>query len=203
MLQRLAELGMALAEAITHQAMAHADGQPVRMPLLSGGDPALSYSLVARSVRQTLALKKKLAEDEHAGDKRREAEHAAAAERERKRKAEVRDIVEQVIEMEATDKFHAEDLLNDLYDRLEDENNRAFDGRPIALIIARICKNLPIFFDRDVWAEELAAAEGASGARSREPGASAVAGAGAKPPDAANAEPAENDRPEPVPPQRE
>jgi hypothetical protein len=149
-LDELAELSMALARAITQQALAHADGQPVIKPLLGGGDPALALSRIARSVRQTLALKAKLDEDRETREKRRETERAASAERERgrRKKAEVKRLVERVIETEATDQFRAEKLLIDLHERLADKNDAAFGDLPIALVVAAICRDLPVYFDR-------------------------------------------------------
>jgi hypothetical protein len=161
-LDGLTELSYALAQAITRQALAHADGQPVVMPLLSG-EPARALAQITRSVRQTAALQDRLAEDRQARDKRRDAEAAAAAERERRRgkKVEVKRIVERVIETEAADQFRAEKLLIDLHERLEDQDDTAFADRPIALLIAEICRDLPVYFDRDEWVAEIAASEGA------------------------------------------
>jgi hypothetical protein len=159
-LDGLTELSYALAQAITRQALAHADGQPVVMPLLSA-EPARALAQITRSVRQTAALQDRLAEDRLARDKRREAEAAAAAERERRRqkKVAVKRIVEHVIETEAADQFRAEKLLIDLHERLEDQDDTAFADRPIALLIAEICRDLPVYFDRDEWVAEIAASE--------------------------------------------
>jgi hypothetical protein len=222
-LDEVVELSMALMRAITQQALAHADGQPVIKPLLGGVDPALALSRVARTVRQTLALKAKLAEDRETREKRRDAEAAAAAERERRqrKKAEVKRLVERVIETEAADQFRAEKLLINLHERLEDEDDTAFADRPIALLIAEICRDLPVYFDRDQWVAEIAASEGACAGvtpdaasaaadadQAAETSPSPVAAAGNNPPSIAvpsrEESPAtENDLAEPVPPQRE
>jgi hypothetical protein len=230
MLDKLADLGMALAEAITLQALAHANGQPTVKPLMGGNDPSLAYERVARSVRQTLAFQERLAEDRAAQEKRRAAEdaaevaaRAAAAERERRgrRKRVVKRVVEQVIALEATDQFHAEDLLMDLHERLKDPDDSAFGDWPIPLIVARIAKELPIFFPRHHWADDIKAIMAEFGvedaeemlteavvlAEAAQETPPSVAPAGGDPPPgtapSADGAVATNDPREPVPPQRE
>jgi hypothetical protein len=196
MLEELAEIEMRRVRSLARQASAQTASAEQAGAPLQGND--LAHTRIARSLRQTLALHARLDEDQAARDKRREAEaaarlaeHATAAERERRqrKKVQARHIVEQVVAMEATDKFHAEDLLNDLHDWLEDDSK--VDQRPIALLIARICKDLPIFFDRDVWAEELAAIAAIDGARAAEAAEAAASDAGSDPsrPAAAPADP--------------
>jgi hypothetical protein len=128
-----------------------------------------------------------LDEDRWERDKRREAERAAAAERERGRqkKAEVKRLVERVIETEVAETFRAENLLIDLHERLADKNDTAFGDIPIALVVAAICRDLPAYFDRSQWEEEIKVSEGVCAGEA----------AGASPPDAASAA----DEPIPIP----
>jgi hypothetical protein len=162
LLEELAEIEMRRLRSLARQASAEAAAaedpavEPAGAPA-QGSD--LAHARVARSLRQTLALHAKLDEDRESQEKRRAAEAATAAERERRgrRKRVVKRVVEQVIALEATDQFHAEDLLADLYKRLEDPDDSAFGDRPIPLIIAGIAKDLPIFFPRHHWADDIKA----------------------------------------------
>jgi hypothetical protein len=72
MLRRLARLGMDLAQALRDRVV-EAEGPPA-----NGADPALSFTRVARAVRQSLALEARLEDDRRALSDRTEAAVAAA-----------------------------------------------------------------------------------------------------------------------------
>jgi signal recognition particle GTPase len=150
-LEELAEIGMQLARAVRDEAL---EAPPERAAEL-----ALTFSRVARAVRQTVALEARLARDaetqaQDAADRR---ERRAAGERVdliRRRKAQVRDAVERAIETDAADSDR-EHLLDDLYERLEDDLYDAdFAEQPLGEMIARICRDLGVAVDPGLWADE-------------------------------------------------
>jgi hypothetical protein len=147
-LQELAEIGMDLARAVQRRALA-ANADPS-----AAVDLALSLSRIARAVRQTVALEAKLDQDRHA---------AAAARAERRtrdarlqahqHKTRIRARVERAIDAEASGEA-AEDLLCDLNERLEDADDlAAFADRPVAEIVAHICRELDIAPPPALWDE--------------------------------------------------
>jgi hypothetical protein len=143
-LQELAEIGMDLARAVRTRALAAKDPA-------AAVDLGLSFSRIARAVRQTLALEARLAEERDARDRRTQAEHARR--RGLQRKAVVRHAVEQAIGAE-TDGTDREDLLDDLHERFEYEDELRFADRPISEHVARICRDLGVTPDRSLWAGE-------------------------------------------------
>ena len=150
-LEELAEIGMQLARAVRDEAL--------EAPTERAAELALTFSRVARAVRQTVALEARLARDaetqaQDAADRR---ERRAAGERFdliRRRKAQVRDVVERAIETDPADNDR-ERLLDDLYERLEDDLYDAdFAEQPVGELIARICKDLGVAVDPGLWADE-------------------------------------------------
>jgi hypothetical protein len=143
-LQELAELGMSLARDVAARAAETADP-----------DLVLAFSRIARAVRQTVALEAKLADDREtarADHARRLAQETAA--RGGRRKKFVEDAVERAIYAEAQGET-AEDLLGDLYERLQDPRDDAdFADRPIGELIADICKALGVTPDPSLWEDE-------------------------------------------------
>jgi hypothetical protein len=105
--QELAEIGMDLARALRTRALA-AKADPA-----AAVDLGLSFSRVARAVRQTVALEARLDQDRQAAAAER-AERRARDAREHgyKRKARIRGLVERAID-EASGEA-AEDLLSEL-----------------------------------------------------------------------------------------
>jgi hypothetical protein len=124
-LQELAELGMRMARAVTEQAVQQAEaGEPVV------GDPGLVLSRIARSVRQTIALEAKLAEDHRAGAAKRIAGETQV--RAARGKRQVKALVERAIEADA-EQTDTENLFFDLVERLEvDYEDADFADRPVA-----------------------------------------------------------------------
>jgi hypothetical protein len=152
-LDRLAALGMELAEALCRQALGQASRS---LPAQSAGDPAASFERIARAVRQTLALAAKLDDDRRARQERYEANTAvrhaevsqravlAKRERQQRQKLEVKRIIERLIEAAAKDAVEAENLLVDLDVRLEEEDDGKFGDRPVDEIVAGLCRELGI-----------------------------------------------------------
>ena len=174
MLQRLAELAMAMAEAIGEEALAarpipgqtpgDGEGGPRRSP----ADLAAVFTGVSRAVRQTIALEARLMSDgvgreARAGqvelERRREDARAAL----RRRRIEVRDIVQAVIEAESDDCIHSS-LRRTLDARLERETDDSdILDLPLGEAVARICRDLGLSpdwlgWDAD-WATEALDAE--------------------------------------------
>jgi hypothetical protein len=157
MLEELADLGMALARAVTQQALAQAGAE--RAPSESaaeatpwgGGGLVLAFSRINRAVRQTVALKARLVDDRKA--------RAVAAEKERRhqKKMTVKRAVQRVIRRENRGPFIVRDWLIDLNDRLEDLDDTDFGDRPVVDIVAGICRALGIDFDPSRWEMETAA----------------------------------------------
>jgi len=176
MLQRLAEIGMELAEAVGRQALeqAKAASEPAGTPQKAGPDLGLVFTRISRAVRQTVALEARIAEGpltpravSAALD--RQAERAALAEtdRRRRRKAQVGRIVKQAINAELTG-IKAYQRERELRERLEDEDVETDIGdHPIGEIIARICWDLGLDPNWRRWAEDHWAVEEA---RTKAPG---------------------------------
>jgi hypothetical protein len=148
-LQELTDLGMHLARAVSAQAT---DADPATAHSL-----ALDFARIARAVRQTVALEAKLAEDRQTTlAERAQRRDREAAEQARRRTSRIETLVERAIDAEASG-AEADNLLEDLRERLEDADDLAgFHDRPIPEIVALICKDLgvtlpPIHWDDADW----------------------------------------------------
>jgi hypothetical protein len=120
----------------------------------AAGDLALSFSRIARAVRQTVALEARLDQDRQAAAaelaKRRARDAREHAYRHRMK---VRGLVERAIDAEATG-AEAENLLGDLDERLEDADDLAgFADRPVAEIVQHICRELDVTPPPALWDE--------------------------------------------------
>lgn len=147
-LQELAEIGMDLARAVRTRALA-ADADPS-----AAVDLGLSFSRIARAVRQTVALEARLEQDRQAAAaERAERQARDAREQADKHKARIRGLVERAIDAEASGEA-AEDLLGDLDERLEDADDLAgFADRPVAEIVQHICRELDVTPPPALWDE--------------------------------------------------
>ena len=152
MLDRLAQAGLDLALAVQAQASAAAAaGEPI------SPDAAMSFSRIARTVRLTLALQAKLAEqivelEDSARDRGAQAADA--------RKARVGRIVRRVIRAEHHDRSTNERLAGDVRERLEDDDIYGdLQTRSVGEIIALICKDLGLTPDWAALADEAWARE--------------------------------------------
>ena len=150
-LQELAEIGMGLAREVARQA----SDQTAETP--SAPDFALAFSRIARAVRQTVALEARLAEGRQTGETGRAALAVSDRWRSARRRRQVKELVGEIIEAEATE-FDAERLYDDLDDRMEEGDEDAdFADRPIGELVARICRDLGVtpdwsLFEDDDWA---------------------------------------------------
>jgi hypothetical protein len=108
---------------------------------------SLAFTRIAKTVRQTIALEAKL-ETEAAAAARGEVRARGAQNR-----RDARRLVERVIAEVSED--DAEDLLDSLEERLLDEDDTRFGDAPLGEIVARICRDLGVEFDPDLWADDL------------------------------------------------
>jgi uncharacterized membrane-anchored protein YjiN (DUF445 family) len=149
MLRELAALGMEMARAVQGQVM-----EQIAKGREPSGDPGLVFSRIAKTVRQAIALKRKIAEEADAREHRtaeqqtahlaQQAGRAATAQRSmiEHRKERVQRGVERLIEQSANDSDY-ENLLEDLYDRLDDyQADGELSRATVDEMIARIAKEL-------------------------------------------------------------
>jgi hypothetical protein len=129
LLQELAEIGMSLVRGLA--------AEPV------SPEVALTFARISRAVRQTVALEARL-EQEAAGIRRAQGAQ---------RKHQAQRHVERILVAEASE-ADADDLLADLYERLADEDDCDFADKPLGEIVARICADLGVTFDPEVWQDE-------------------------------------------------
>lgn len=159
MLEELAEIGMDLARALRRRVLAQAaaaEGAMDAPALLEqhGGDPGLTFSRIARAVRQTLALEARLDQDHQAREHeaqaervaaqaaRQAAEHGEQRRREFDRQEAVEAVIERAIEAEA-DERDAEGLLDDLYEKLAHADEAGdFARYSVDELVARIRRDL-------------------------------------------------------------
>jgi len=191
-LRRLSQLGMDLAQALRDRVV-EAEGTP---PAASSADPILSFTRVARAVRQGLALEVRLEDERRAlGEKTQAAAVAAGAEALARAADEKREQImarNQAVwkvlrpEIEAAtssvgeevqdhgayedddddDEFYA--LANDLNERLTDAAEREdFLMRPVEAIIAEIRQALGLGTGEDEASDASALRAAARRARSR------------------------------------
>jgi hypothetical protein len=144
-LRELAGIGMDLARKVQRQAD-QSDTVPAEL--------VLTFSRIARAVRQTVALEARLADDRLTRRRKVEAdERAERYARGRARKAAVKDIVERVID--AGDGHDTERLLDDLDERLDDPSDDAdFAERPLGELVAAICRDLGVTLDWSLFEAE-------------------------------------------------
>jgi hypothetical protein len=165
-LKELVDLGLELARAIQSRALARIAAEEAAAEKPAGAAPsgdggwALAFMRVNRAVRQTVALQAKLAED------RRTRAATAEQERRQQKKMRVKRSVARVIWNEDRP-AKTRDWLDELNGRIEDLDDTDFGDRPIAEIVARICRDLGIAFDPRPWeAENEAIASAGDGAGS-------------------------------------
>ena len=151
MLRELAQIGMRLARLVEE----NAEAKMALDPATNLGRVDQAFAKLARSVRQTLALKAKLAEmaAKRAAAVESGEKHQADASRLYWRKVKLARAVEESISAEAENgRTDAEHLLGDLHERLEDADILADLGaRPMGEMVAGICDDLGIPVNRDVW----------------------------------------------------
>ena len=171
LLRRLAEIGMTIAEAMEEEAVARAaaakaasarmvsgeaGGEAMPAP---GPDLSLSFGRLTRAVRLTLAMDRRLA-DEQASvceDRMSQARRARGDEGLRRmgRKLAVQAAVRDQIDIEAPES-DVERLYEDLIDRIEAEaaEDEDFLDRPTSQVISFICKDMGLTPDWSLWEDE-------------------------------------------------
>jgi hypothetical protein len=161
-LWELAEFGMELARAVQARALTPGVDAAITQDLI------LSFTRIARAVRQTIALEARIERDARTSASEG-AERLTRADRERRHdhKTRVGRLVERAIDTDTeASGEEADDLYADLHERLEDADDLAgFADRPVSEIVAHICRELgvappPALWDEADWG---AAGGGASG----------------------------------------
>lgn len=173
-LAELGEIGLELARALRRRVVeagaapepAAVEAAPVAAGTGFGGDVGLAFSRIARAVRQTFALEARMAQDERgrAEDRRFEAQRRRSlieSLRPPTRKETIRDAVELAIEADRDEggnlyieERRIESLLADLDERLDEADEADLMDRPIGEVVARICADLGVAYDPDLWADE-------------------------------------------------
>ena len=138
LLAELAELGMRLTRTLVAQAEQTPGAE---------ADPQLAYARLTRSIRQTMALETRLADDQKVRRERQARQHRY------ERQAQVRRRVERAIDADA-DEADIDDLLCDLNERLSDPDDTDFTNRPLIEVVASICRDLGVAFDPAQWQDE-------------------------------------------------
>ncbi len=145
MLERLAEIGMEIAEDAGRMSRSQAEG------VAQAADPGLTYSRAARAVRLTIALQQRLTEGVAALEEKRAKARAAEAARLRGR---IHRRVERVAEAEREDADEAEDLSSCAWERLTETDDDDLLDLPIEEVVTRICRDLGL---SPAWAVAFAA----------------------------------------------
>ena len=168
MLAELAEIGMDIARSMRREAAARAEAAEAAAEASVGrGEPApaagpdlsLAMTRLTRAVRLTLAMEKRLAEEQaglvQARAARQASERGLEGLRRYGRKLTVEAAIKQQIEVEAPER-EVERLYEDLIDRIEGEAERDEDflERPISEVIGFICKDMGLTPDWSLWEEE-------------------------------------------------
>ena len=148
-LHELIEIGTDLARAVHRQAAPEPNAEPGAAPYpekatqpAPAPDPAIAFDRIARTLRRTIALARKITEPAPTGPTERAAEQAHQR-RLAARKRIVRE-VEDTIQRRA-DGAEAEALHAEFYERLDDPDlDDDLDEQPVADIIKAICRDLGI-----------------------------------------------------------
>lgn len=168
-LERLSEIGMALAE----QVGAHAAAAMAAVNEEAGGDPARAFATVSRAVRMTLALEARFDDQIMAmrrgqlpaprgyrsmpADKAGEAEAAHMVARQPDPRRDRADkAVREAIHLEVETITHAREKIDALNERLFD--SEAYDvllDMPVRETVAAICADLGLNPDWDLWSDEV------------------------------------------------
>jgi hypothetical protein len=146
-LRELREIGMEMARALRVQALAAMapDPEGASPAQVTQADPVLMFTRVARAVRMTVSLEMRLAEP----GPDREAPQAR-----QRRKADVCDVVQQIVETDAAPAHHR--MLLGLLDAQLDRAEKAetdFAHLPTGVLVARICRVLGVSPDWSAWAD--------------------------------------------------
>lgn len=167
-LKRLAEIGMELAEDLRTEARARAAEAQLRLQKAEAGelppapaeppgkhqaDLVLTFARLSRCVRLSFMLDDKFHTDFAARLKAGEAEaKAAASERRQGDQDTIKRVVRETIHGESADESEYDHLLGQMRLRLDRDDIELDLGLvPVDVLIARVCRDLGIEFDRDQW----------------------------------------------------
>ncbi len=145
MLDRLAEIGMGIAEDAGRLSRAQAEGAGA-----DGADPGLTFSRAARAVRLTIALQQRLTEGLAAFEQARTRARSVEAVGMRTR---IRRRIERTAEAEGCDGDEVEQLSSDAWERLTDIEDDDILDLPMDEAVALICRDLGL---SPAWAEAFA-----------------------------------------------
>ena len=145
-LEELAELGLAVAVTLKERIAAAGDADCA--------DLSLAFTRVARSIRQTLAFKAKLAEMKAKGAEKRHAKEREQAIETSRLKFKKRQVARDVGEM-VESQGGSENLLTDLNERLDDPDieDELLTVR-VGDVIIGLCDDLGILIDRTIWQDK-------------------------------------------------
>jgi rubrerythrin len=167
-LKRLAEIGMELAEDLRTEARARAAEAQLRLQKVEAGelppspaepqgkhqaDLALTFARVSRCVRLSFMLDDKFHADFAARLKAGAADaKAAASERRQRDQDTIKRVVRETIHSESGDESEYEHLLGQMRLRLDRDDIELDLGLvPVDVLIARVCRDLGVEYDRDQW----------------------------------------------------
>ena len=150
-------ISLRMLQALEHEAMEPAPAVGPDAPQLRQeakpriGEISRAMTSLARSIRQTVLLRIKLASDGLQRELKAQAERAAKAAARREalddRKDEVHHAVERIIEAQVPRREAAERLLDDLDLGIERLTDADLEGRSIGEMVARLCQEVGIPFD--------------------------------------------------------
>ncbi len=134
-LHELIDMGLDMARLVHGRAKAQAEATEAAVEEVPGtADGSVAFDRLARAVRRTVALARRLEEPVRDGAPRR-----LAARR------QILRAVEDVIQREASDQGEEDGLNGELYERLDAPDlDDEIDCRPVAEIVADICRDLGI-----------------------------------------------------------
>ena len=156
------EAALALSQRVTRLAQSEGSDADVVADIAA---TTLAMDRAGRFVRRAVALEEKLADGVLAAELKAQEARAAQAAARRERVNERRNTVatgmlELIDDAQVRPVAEIDRLMDDLYDRLDDEPDETFaDERPIGAILWRLCRELKLPVDLAAWENEAWAAE--------------------------------------------
>ncbi len=175
-LAELAEIGMGLARLVQRQAQVLEQDADARTPEeMAQAVETLTrtFDRASRAVRLTFALEARLAEGptprrDDAGPDLLARWRDEAREGRRQRKAKVGEIVGAIVRQESSACIH-DAMFDRLRTRLDREGDEAdFTWRPLGEMVARICRDLKLTPDWNLWGQDWAAEAARAEARAKD-----------------------------------
>jgi len=146
MLRELAQIGMRLVRLVE----ANAQARMAENPAADLGRVDQAFAKLSRSIRLTLALKAKLADS--AAKRDTAAMGAARTQQADESRTHWQKVKLEHAVTETLEALDAEHLLADLHERLDDADIAADLGtRTMGEMVARVCDDLGIGINRDLW----------------------------------------------------